>query len=95
MITDPAPTALYRVGNDQVAWRQTGQEIVVLDLHGSVYFGLNPTGAALWKLLVDGATRARLADELVHLGVRDPARARRDVDEFLLALDAADLLRQA
>lgn len=75
-----------------LAWRETGGEIVVLDLRGSVYFGLNPTAARLWTLLARGATRDELVLRLVDDQRIDAARAGADVDEFLGVLRREKLL---
>lgn len=88
-----ADTEVYRVGGTGVAWRQTGNEIVVLDLTGAVYFGLNGTGAQLWKRLIDGATSAQLLNLLsAQTDVRGTQLAA-DVAEFLAALEGFGLLR--
>lgn len=81
-----------QVGGPQVAWRETGAEIVVLDLKESLYFGLNPTAARLWKLLVRGSTRTQLAQHLQHEQGISAERAQADVDTFLELLDREGLL---
>ncbi len=85
-------TPIYRTGGVGVAWRETGGEVVVLDLARSVYFGLNPTAAMLWKLLVGGATRDQLIAALLAGGADDPVKARGDAAAFLAQLRSADLL---
>ncbi len=85
-------TMTYRTGGAGVAWRETGGEVVVLDLSRSVYFGLNPTAAVLWKLLVAGATRDQLVEALVAGGADDRSRASGDADAFLAQLRSAELL---
>ena len=85
----------YTVGGPGVAWRETGGEIVVLDLDGSVYFGLNGTGAVLWKRLVDGADGADLAALLVHDFAVPAPRAAADVEAFLDDLRQHGLLSEA
>ncbi|QTE29424.1 PqqD family protein [Pengzhenrongella sicca] len=81
----------YQVVGDRVAWRQTDDEAVVLDLEDSVYYGLNPTGVLLWKRLAAGATRRDLVGMLVASGA--PAeRASADVDAFLTELGSYGLL---
>jgi len=77
---------------DRLAWRETGTEIVVLDLRDSVYYGLNPTGARLWTLLAGGATREDLVARLVLEQRVDDARAEVDVDEFLAVLQRERLV---
>jgi hypothetical protein len=82
----------FRAGGADVAWNESGGEIVVLDLDTSVYFGLNATGALLWKRLTAGANRDDLVVLVEQLGV-DGARAGHDVDQFLAALDRCGLLQ--
>lgn len=83
----------FSVGGPDVAWRETGSEIVVLDLSGSVYFGLNGTGAQLWKRLVDGASRADLLELLAAYPDHSPTQMQTDLDAFLTDLDRCGLLR--
>ena len=80
-----------RVGGPGVAWRETADEIVVLDLERSVYFGLNGTGASLWRRLTSAATRADLIQHLRSQGAAE-ARATQDVDDFVAQLDRYGLL---
>ena len=86
-----APTPCLRVREAGIVWRETSGEIVVLDLGESVYFGLNPSGAILWKRLIDGATRSELI-ELLRASGADGEQAPREVDEFLSALGGLGLL---
>ncbi len=76
-----------------LTWRETGDEIVVLDLDGSVYFGLNGPGATLWRQLVSPTRRSELMDRLRHEGA-DEGQAGRDVDAFLTQLDGYGLLHR-
>lgn len=75
-------------------WREVEGEIVALDLRRSVYLAVNRSGAALWPLLVDGATHdalvARVRDECEIDG--DVATA--DIDRFLAELRKNDLLEE-
>jgi hypothetical protein len=88
--TDGGTERLY-VGGPGVAWRETAGEIVVLDLEGSVYFGLNGTAASLWRRLTSTASRADLIALLHNLGA-DASQAARDVDDFLAELARFSLL---
>lgn len=85
-------TETYTVGGPGVAWRETGGEIVILDVTGSVYFGLNARGAQLWKRLATGAGRAELTAVLTAATPVAPERAAGDVDAFLADLDRHGLL---
>ncbi|WP_375499242.1 PqqD family protein [uncultured Jatrophihabitans sp.] len=85
---------LLVVGGPDVAWRETGGEIVVLDLAGSVYFGLNGMGAELWKTLLAGSSRAELTAQLSRRAGRVGPQLQVDVDQFLADLDEHGLLRR-
>ncbi len=91
MATDQAN---YTVGGQGLAWRETGGEIVVLDVDGSVYYGVNTSGAQLWKRLAGGATRRELTAVLTADGRVAEQRAAADVDEFLADLSSYGLLQQ-
>lgn len=88
---------VYRVDAARHAFRQVGDEGVVLDLTRSVYYGLNRTAGLLWPHLVAGATR----DELVAaMTAAEPAalpagQAAREIDDFLLGVQAQGLLTSA
>ena len=75
-----------------VIWREAEGEVVALDGGARNYVSANKTGALLWKALVDGATRAELIDLVVATYGIDEDLAARDVDEFVAALEASNLL---
>jgi Coenzyme PQQ synthesis protein D (PqqD) len=72
-----------RVRLSDLAWRQTGDEVVVLDLAASVFHGLNPSGALLWQRLADWTTAGEMADILVGSYGLSAALAAEDVARFL------------
>ncbi len=88
-------TDVFVVGGPDVAWRETGGDIVILDLAGAVYFGLNGTAAQLWKRLIGGASRAQLLGQLSAHADRDGPQLQSDLDGFLADLDQYGLLRRA
>jgi hypothetical protein len=45
--------------------RAFGAEIILLEFHRGEYFGLDPIGAEVWRLLEAGSTLAAAADSLV------------------------------
>lgn len=73
-------------------WREVGEEIVVLDLQGAVYFAVQGSAAILWRRLAESATRDGLVEALVKTYGIDTARATGDVDEFLATLNERGLL---
>lgn len=74
-------------------WREIGDEIVALDHDAGVYLATRGSGAVLWRALTQPTTRGSLVDALVISYGIDPAGAATDVDEFLEALAARNLLR--
>jgi len=84
---------LLRRRDDGVVWRELEGEVVLLDLRSSMYFTLNSTGKLLWDVLAQPATAQSLAASIVDAyGVSD-AQAASDVEAFLGALAAHDLVQ--
>jgi Coenzyme PQQ synthesis protein D (PqqD) len=81
-----------KLREDAVAWREVEDEIVALDLASSEYVSVNRSGAVIWPLLVEGTTTAECAGRLVDEYGLDSSDAARDVDQFLEALAARNLL---
>lgn len=80
-----------KIRDDDLSWRQVGDEIIVLDLRSNAYLSINSTGTALWEMLVDGSTSATMEARLVaDYGVDE--RARTDVEEFVVMLTDQGLL---
>lgn len=86
-----APDGLLRLRPEAASWRAVEDEVVVLTADER-YLGVNPTGAALWKALGEGATREQLHALLVEAGA-DDALATRDVEAFLADLRTRGLLQ--
>jgi Coenzyme PQQ synthesis protein D (PqqD) len=78
--------SVYRVRPDGVVWRAAGEEIVLLDIQTSVYFGLDRWGSFIWTHLAEGATVADLVAALVATAPVERVRAADDVAEFVDAL---------
>ena len=66
-----------RVRPDGLAWRQAGDEAVVLDLAAARYHALNASGALLWQRLDSWATADQLTAVLVSAFGLAPADAAR------------------
>ena len=76
----------YRVREDDVEWRQVGEEVVILDVRAARYFSVNGSGTVLWPLLAGGVTTDGMVSELVRAFGVDGATARRDIEAFIGAL---------
>lgn len=94
-MTTDSKTATIQLRSDAVSWREVDGEVVALDLSAGDYLAINPTGAALWQLLADGATESVLADHLADRYDIDNTRAASDVAAFIAVLDSRGLVRRS
>lgn len=78
-----APDPLRAPRTDDLAWRDLGGELVLVDLRTSTYLTLNAAGTILWLALVDGASRTELEEALRRAYGIDSDRAAADVAAFL------------
>ena len=78
-----------------LAWRQAGDEAVILDLAAACYHALNASGTLLWERLDRWATADQLTTVLVSAFGLAPADAARDVASFLTGCADAGLLETA
>ena len=60
----PVTLALRVALSDEVLAQEVGDEIVLLDLAGERYFGLDPVGTRIWTLLPDCPDLATVLDRL-------------------------------
>jgi hypothetical protein len=81
-----------RLRSEGVEWRSVEDEVVVLDGDAGEYIAVTGSGAALWPLLLEGASRAALVDELRSRFDVDEATAARDVESFVSELAERGLL---
>ncbi|WP_040491428.1 PqqD family protein [Ilumatobacter nonamiensis] len=77
---------------DELTWHAAGDEVVILDLDGSVYLKLNGSGRALWELLSQGATETELVTALTDRYAIAPELAATDVGRFLDSLRQRNLI---
>ncbi|NNE11583.1 MAG: PqqD family protein [Ilumatobacter sp.] len=75
-----------------LTWQTVGDEIVVLDLDGSVYLKLNGSARLLWDRLGAPTDEASLAAELVERYGVDADRAAADTAAFVAELRRRSLL---
>jgi hypothetical protein len=83
---------MMQLRQENLTWQVAGDDVVVLDLRGSVYLKLNGTGRVLWEALVEPRTDTELATALVEKYGIDEERAAADVSAFLDDLRRRDLL---
>lgn len=75
-----------------IEWRSIEGEVIVLDLRSSTYLAVNQSGAELWPLMVDGASRRALMARLMEKFDLNEQGATDDTDAFLSMLGAHGLL---
>lgn len=81
-----------KIRQDDLSWRQVGDEVIVLDLRSNAYLSINQSGTALWEMLVDGATSTTMEARLVTDYGVEKDRAQTDVEEFVALLAERGLL---
>ncbi len=75
-----------------ITWQVVGDDVVVLDLTGSVYLKLNGSGRFLWERLAEGTSEPELVVALTERFDVDEVRARADVESFLGDARRRDLI---
>jgi hypothetical protein len=83
---------MMQLRQGDLTWQIAGDDVVVLDLAGSVYLKLNGSGRVLWERLADRTSKPQLVAALVDAYGIDEARASTDVDAFLADLRTRGLL---
>jgi hypothetical protein len=67
------------VASDQQISSQLGDETVILDLEDGVYYGLDPVGTSIWRLLQEPRPIAEIRDRIVEEYDVDPERCEREL----------------
>ncbi|MDQ7823727.1 MAG: PqqD family protein [Candidatus Eremiobacteraeota bacterium] len=70
---------MYVARNEEIAWSELDDEVVLLDIDQGSYFSLNAVAADLWKLLDGSRTVASLVGEVLTLYDVEESQARQDV----------------
>lgn len=88
----PPGEPTLKLRDSDLDWRLVDDAVIALDGARSRFLGTNKTGAVLWTMLGDGTTRTALVNRLqTEFGVSADA-AGRDIDAFLAAAVARDLI---
>ena len=70
-------------------------EIVIMNLSNSKYFSLKGVGTAIWKLIEHPKTKQEIVTAIATDFNVSEADCTGDIDAFVTALKAADLLQEA
>ena len=84
----------YRV-SPEISYRSVYDEVVILDVKGDRYLGLNQSGAVVWETLAQGGSPTDAVDALVTRFGIDRDRSRSDVDALIADLVKNGLLEVA
>ena len=79
--------------SDEVLFQEVGGESVLLDLSSECYFGLDPVGTRIWKLLSADANLKSAYDTLCEEYEVEPERLRTDLLDLVAKLAEAGLVQ--
>ena len=65
----------------EVVFRELGDEAVLLNLRTGTYFGLDPVGANIWRLIVQHGSLARVLEAMLEEYEAEPQTLERDLLE--------------
>lgn len=77
---------------DSVLWQEVGDEIVLLDVEGGEYHGLNDVGSTIWRALQEHPDVSSAYEHLCGTYEVDPDVLCKDLDEFIRRLVGMGLL---
>jgi hypothetical protein len=79
--------------NESVVCAELDQEAVLLNVETGVYFGLDPIGTAIWKLLEAGSTEEDIIRQLTAEYEVELVQIQTDMAEFLDLLSSKGLVQ--
>lgn len=75
-----------------VVFKRVGDELVLLDYHQGLYYGLDPIGSRMWDLVVEGRDVEAIVTTLIREYETTEATLRHDVAELVDELMTLGLL---
>jgi hypothetical protein len=75
-------STIVRVRERQI-WQELGDEVVILDVAGGAYYGLNCVGSRVWRMLQKPHTVAEVRGALLAEFDVDAERCVRELSELL------------
>ncbi|GAC1315201.1 MAG: PqqD family protein [Chloroflexota bacterium] len=78
--------------NESVVSADLDGETVLLNVETGVYFGLDPVGTEIWKVLEKGATEDEVVVRLGEIFEVDADQLREDVRDFVIQLQDKQLV---
>lgn len=82
---------IVRIAED-VIWRDLGEEVVILNLATSTYFGLSGAGSHMWRQFAEHGSPEQTVAALEDQFEVATAQLRADLDALLRDLESRDLI---
>ena len=79
---------------ENITWRETSDEIVVLNLQTSEYYSANSVGSEIWEFITKNSSKKELIDFLTQEYEITPSIAKKDINDFLKNLLTLKLIRK-
>lgn len=86
-----SPESIVAITNDQV-WCSLGDEAAILNTKRGIYYGLDPVGTEIWKLLQKPCKVAEIHQALLQEYDVEPERCQHDLLTLLEDLLKAGLI---
>lgn len=71
------------IDKKRVFWRENDEEVVLLNVESGDYYSLNPLGAFIWKLIVEGLDESQIVNRIVTEYDVEPTQASKDLAELI------------
>lgn len=78
--------------SDTVFAQEMDGEMVLLDMNGENYFGLDAVGCFIWQAMQEKQTLVEVYDSMLKAYDVEPGRLKSDLDKFIEQLENAGLL---
>ncbi len=78
---------------EDVVFQKVGEETVLLNLEGGVYYGLDPVGSRFWELLLEGGSLRAAFERMVEEYDVTPETLERDLLRLAQELAAKGLIK--
>ena len=79
---------------ENITWRETSDEIVVLNLQTSEYYSTNSVGSQIWEFIAKTSSKNDIVDLLTQEYQITPKTAQKDINDFLKILLKLKLIQK-
>ena len=78
--------------NEDLLTSNIGEEVVMMSIENSAYYGLDPVGSKIWDMLDKPVSVSDLCEHLQECFDVSPQQCQKDVLEFLIEMQEEDML---